>query len=90
MNRTEVAVYDAYPDVVNALVTTARHMAALPLHDLDRVLDRVEQAGCYNNGGRTTPMPPEVVAQHRALAAAARAFRDAAAAALTATPGGGG
>jgi hypothetical protein len=84
MNRTDLRVYDDYQTLFNTLVRGATTLHQIPLEDMLDVLDRVEQAGCYNLKGRVIPMEAEDVANHRTVVHAARAFRDAVTAAMAA------
>ncbi len=83
MKPTDLQVYDAFPTLTRAVIWGAQAMEQMPLDQMLTVLDRVEAAGCFNAGGRTTPVTAAEVARHRALIGAAIAFRDAAALALT-------
>jgi hypothetical protein len=82
MNRTDLRVYDDYHALFNTLVRGAHTMHQMPLDDMLQVLDRVEVAGCYNLKGRTVPMGPQDVANHRTVVRAAKAFREAVTAAM--------
>jgi hypothetical protein len=77
VNRTDLKVYDDYHALFNTLVRGANTLHQIPLDEMMRVLDRVEQAGCYNLNGRVVPMEPDEVANHRIVVAAAKVFRDA-------------
>lgn len=75
----DVRLYDAFPKLIDALVTMARDAGRLPLADMGAVLDRIEKAGMYRTmDGRVVQMDAESVAMARELIAAAVVFRDTA------------
>lgn len=83
MKPKDLRVYDAFPTLVDALVTMARDAGAMPLDVMRTVCDRIEAAGMYRTTqGHTVPMDPGSVAMARGLIEAAVVYRDAALAAV--------
>jgi hypothetical protein len=82
VNRTDLKVYDDYHALFNTLVRGANTLHQIPLDDMLKVLDRIEEAGCYNLKGQVVPMEPDEVARHRTVVAAAKTFREAVTAAM--------